>query len=479
MIDLQDEVRDGFFITNMMKRNWMTRLDLLEIIDRICQEHHIRYFLGEGTLLGAVRHRGYIPWDDDIDLYMLRPDFDRFFAMADDVLPAPFHTRHILEPNMHRRVSKISGGDNIIFTDTYLSSHHGFPYPYSIDIFPLDAKYPNPSDEENRRMRVREITALLEGEEDMQRRVKLESERESLYTACPFDEAQEVTFFSHEGTIHVFRKEWFDPPVMLSFEQYRYPAPANYDMVLTTRYRNYMVSVRDESSHIYPCYVLYEEQFRDFLGQNPFRYTFNASHLQYPRSMQRPVRDILFLPVRSAWWPAMQSVYRSFSAQEQLHITVAPIPFRLVGEPSRDADAHYDLPDFPQELPLIDVRMTDVLSTHYDMIVIQFPYDDTNTTISVPDDYYSSALRSHCDRLVYIPPYLTDDPSPTDPALAAALEVLIEQPAVMFADHILLPSELMRVFYIEILCIITGADKRRVWENKLIVSNPEFAGGAS
>ncbi|MBR0164416.1 MAG: LicD family protein [Lachnospiraceae bacterium] len=473
MINRLDEVRDGFFITNMMKRNWMTRLDLLEIIDRVCKEHRIRYFLGEGTLLGAVRHRGYIPWDDDIDLYMMRPDFDRFFAMADDVLPAPFHVSHVLEPNMHRRVSKISGGDEIIFTNEYLSSHHGFPYPYSIDIFPLDAKYPDPAKEEDRRSRIREITAMLQTEEDAARREELESQRESAYTACPFDEAREVTFFSHEGTIHVFQKQWFEPESTLLFEDRHLPVPSDYDMVLTTRYHNYMTGVRDESSHIYPCYALYEEQFRDFLGHNPFRYTYDASHLQRSRIIQEQAKDILFLPVRSAWWPAMHSAYHTLRAQEQIHITVAPVPFRLLEDTADHEGLRSDLSGFPQDLPLVDVRTVDICSAHYDMIFIQFPYDGTNSTMSVPEGFFSSALRSHCERLVYIPPYLTDDPSPTDPALAAALEVLIEQPAVMFADHILVSSELMRVFYIEILCIITGEENRTVWEDKIIVHSAD------
>ena len=65
-------------------------LNILVNVDKVCREHGIRYWLSDGTMLGAVRHGGFIPWDDDGDIAMPRPDYERFVAHADEWLPKPF-----------------------------------------------------------------------------------------------------------------------------------------------------------------------------------------------------------------------------------------------------------------------------------------------------------------------------------------------------------------------------------------------------
>ena len=62
----------------LLRRVQLTLLEIAVEIKRVCEENDIRYFLSDGTLLGAVRHQGFIPWDDDMDMGMLRADYEKF-----------------------------------------------------------------------------------------------------------------------------------------------------------------------------------------------------------------------------------------------------------------------------------------------------------------------------------------------------------------------------------------------------------------
>ena len=112
------------------------QLDILVKVRDFCAAGNLRYFLAGGTLLGAVRHKGYIPWDDDIDIVMPRPDYDRFvmtFNGSDENLEvlAPEHDGNFYAPYANvcdRRTLLIEEGNG----------HNGKQMGVKIDVFPLD-----------------------------------------------------------------------------------------------------------------------------------------------------------------------------------------------------------------------------------------------------------------------------------------------------------------------------------------------------
>lgn len=73
-----------------LRKAQLTMLEIGKEIKRVCDENNISYFLDSGTLLGAVRHEGFVPWDDDMDIGMLRTDYDRFLAVAPEKLNSQY-----------------------------------------------------------------------------------------------------------------------------------------------------------------------------------------------------------------------------------------------------------------------------------------------------------------------------------------------------------------------------------------------------
>ena len=73
---------------SVLRRQQHRMLEILLEVDRICKKHNIRYWLSSGTLIGAVRHKGFIPWDEDLDIEMLLPDYERLMRVLPDELPS-------------------------------------------------------------------------------------------------------------------------------------------------------------------------------------------------------------------------------------------------------------------------------------------------------------------------------------------------------------------------------------------------------
>lgn len=90
IFSLEEEVRNDFVVSEKRKKIWKTQIEMALIVKRICEKHKIKYFIIWGTLLGAARHKGYIPWDDDFDIAFLRRDYDRFCQIARKEISSPF-----------------------------------------------------------------------------------------------------------------------------------------------------------------------------------------------------------------------------------------------------------------------------------------------------------------------------------------------------------------------------------------------------
>ncbi len=133
---LQSEYRNGYFVDEKMKKVWAVELELLEQFQTLCERHQLRYYAIGGTLLGAVRHKGFIPWDDDIDVGMLRADYDRFLQLCENELEYPYCLVTPMNDDCCRAHAQIRHCETTGYpsVDEKLSCNKGI----FIDIFPLD-----------------------------------------------------------------------------------------------------------------------------------------------------------------------------------------------------------------------------------------------------------------------------------------------------------------------------------------------------
>ncbi|MCK5812264.1 MAG: LicD family protein [Clostridiales bacterium] len=133
MIEIED-LRDLY--EEQLKKTQVIELRALRILDDICNRNNIEYWLGGGTVLGAHRHGGFIPWDDDIDVVMNRLDYEKFLVIAQNELPHDLYIQCYLTDEKYRYNARIRDAYSSCKTEYEMSdkSHKGL----YIDIFPFD-----------------------------------------------------------------------------------------------------------------------------------------------------------------------------------------------------------------------------------------------------------------------------------------------------------------------------------------------------
>ena len=149
----EEEIRSGYRVSSLMKRVWAVELDLLAEAMRVMDKHAIRYFAIGGTLLGAVRHGGFIPWDDDIDIAIPRKDYERFRRIAKEEFSYPyFYQDEFNSPGLLCGHAKLRNSETTMVFSNHMDDQCGpltFNMGIFIDFFPVD-NLPDDSDEYNK-----------------------------------------------------------------------------------------------------------------------------------------------------------------------------------------------------------------------------------------------------------------------------------------------------------------------------------------
>lgn len=307
-----DEVRNGFYIPGIIKRIWAAQLEILAVIQKICKKHKIRYYADFGTLLGAVRENNFIAWDDDLDIMMLRDDFERFVKVVEKSLPKELKFTAVeINKDSCSFISAV-GLTEMKYRDKVLRKYHEFPYPTAVDIFVVDELAKDPEDEAYRMEVLSMLGTMLNGIVNKKENTKIfQKELKAIedLLQIKFDQTKplEGQFyaimdkvfqeFNGEGgemlacmpfrMIHkdaCFPKSAFTETTWVPFCNTELPIPKDYDSVLKAKYGDYHKTVKAGGGHDYPCYREYEDLLRNALKDKwNFDYHFSEEDLQHKK----------------------------------------------------------------------------------------------------------------------------------------------------------------------------------------------------
>lgn len=266
----REETRAGHEINTETKQVWACQLNLLSELQKVCEKHGLHYWLDSGSLLGAIRHKGYIPWDDDIDVVMFRDDYDRLVELAPEEFKEPiiFQTayteKHFVRGHAQIRDARTSA---IIPSEIYKDFNQGI----FIDIFVLDGVSDNPVTERRQRRKAKRLKRKLEilacpirlqhfknlalaliykiqypGINGKARLYRIYEDlfRENDAAKCDYVATSSFRIKSKKRDRHIY-----DRTVMVDFEYMKQPVPEGYDRLLTLLYGDYMSPVKAPSMH--------------------------------------------------------------------------------------------------------------------------------------------------------------------------------------------------------------------------------------
>lgn len=306
------QIRDGFFVDATMKSMWAADMEVVARISAICEKYNIQWYAAYGTLLGAIRHEGFVPWDDDMDIWVLREGYNKLMEVLPHELPEGYLVQSCFSEDGYDQFHTcVNNGRGVSIHPEWLEEYHGCPFSVAVDIFPLDYLPRNEGEAAVQKKLIEVVgrgAALADGilddrynEEELKSAFyELMEAKEYIEDLCGYqfnmqnieegnwrmvasdfwkcgnyiamlyreeDADYLVDYMDYYKFGKKHKKEYFAEAYSADFENIMIPVPCGYDEVLKVIYGNYMVPVKNWGGHEYPFYARQLKELRKIVKE--------------------------------------------------------------------------------------------------------------------------------------------------------------------------------------------------------------------
>lgn len=515
------EVRDGFYVTSEMKQVWAAQLEVLNDVDNACRENGIQYFAEWGTLLGAVRHHGFIPWDDDMDICMKRPDYNRFLEIAEKIMPSNYKIYNLKSHNNDgNMVSRIINTDQISYDAEKLKKYHGVPYVIGLDIFPLDYISDNKEDDELQSNVIVMISSIMNVIKSIQdNNVQLDEENltqinmqlSQVENICGVtinreddivqqlnilidrmcgiyreNEAEYITIMLLwvGGKNYRFPKKYYDKAIRIPFENTTIPVPYAYDSILKKKYGDYMKLVHTWDSHDYPFFesqkkiienagVDINKYTDDYRNYNQFKNKIEEIRIDKEKKDYKDKKMVVFMPFKAKYWNMMAGLWKEYERSGEYTLIAIPAPYYYKNIDGT-VEKFNDDKQYPEYVKIVSPENFDFDNEYVEKIIIQNPYDSYNATTTVHPQFYAKKLAMCTKELIYIPYFETEEINPSDMRAYVSMDSYVTMPGVVYSDKVIVQSEGIKALYVKKLSEYFGEETRDIWNTKIIGNGKHY-----
>lgn len=307
------EIKEGYFVDSTMKTMWAAELEILQVVAEICERHGLTWYAFDGTLLGAIRHEGFVPWDDDLDIVMIREDYMKLLKVLPLEVPEGFRIRSpLLEEGYTEFHTCIFNSRHISTAPEFLQKFHNCPFAVGMDIFVMDYLPRNEGERKVQKTllvmadrvismarRLRDKKEVSEGDQVMTLEDCLDELKygmEQLEEICKvkldyslLEEEKWDDLVSHIYALankiamiygpedsdafvrygswdrYQYKKEWFQETYGATFEDFMVAIPNGYEECLRVLFGDYNIRVKSTASHEYPLYAKQLRHLRNII----------------------------------------------------------------------------------------------------------------------------------------------------------------------------------------------------------------------